>query len=123
MLVCRGTLMNKNVPVGEVYIDERDVATIDLYDVPKHLLPFELRYSRSGNYDQDFWDFLTERVTPKSRQGIADALRGAGFQKYSVVAITLATHGRDCNDTFWIRYDHGAQTWEEVWAEVGVYNH
>lgn len=122
MLVCRGTLMNRNVPIGEVYIAENDVATIDLYDVPSNLLPFELRYNRHGNLDQAFWDFLTERVTPRSRQGIVDDLRRIGYQKYNVVAITLATYGRDCNDTFWIRYDHGAQTWEAVWVEIGVYD-
>lgn len=118
-VICKGTLMRKDIPIGEVYVDERDVVQFTAFTEDKTLYPFEMKYARHGT---GFREFLEERVTPKSRYGIAEDLRKAGFERYSIAAILLASNGRDCSDPFWIRFETGPQTWKEVWEAVGVYN-
>lgn len=118
-MVCEGTLMHHDTPIAHVYIDDRNAVKLDLLSADKTKYPLEMQYI-SGT--AGLLSFFEERVTPKSRQGLWQELRDAGYQRYSIAAVLIESNGRDCSDPFWIRFKEGPQTWQEVWEAVGVNN-
>lgn len=117
LLMCKGTLMNLNRPLGEVYIDEHGDVEFRLIELSPCYYPYEMRNHQDT---RTFRNFIQARVTPITRQGLQEELSSLGYGTYSIPAILLTTNGRDCSDVYWIRFFWGPQTWEEAWGALGV---
>lgn len=110
--------MNRNTPVANIEVVDEFLMRMELLTSDKSVYPVEMQYIPGT---AGLAEFINGRVTPRGRQGLAMDLQKCGYSGYSIPAILIASNGRDCSDPFWIRFETGPQTWEEVWAAVGVH--
>jgi len=107
------TLMHKNIPVVDMFIDDKTAAIAKLRNVHdiRHLPPginiFKTGIDRAGL--NDWWK---GRSIPASRDGIRDALEQMGVS--SPLLLISKCYGLSLSDQYWICPKDSGLRWESV---------
>lgn len=108
--------MNKNTPLAEFCIEcDSPVYFRRLCDDIR-LFPYEMKR------DCDGWmliEMFKERTTPPTRIGLLDKLREIGMDGYDISKLIVHQNGTAWDDPFWVKFEDGPKTWEEVRTLIG----
>lgn len=59
-------------------------------------------------------DFFEDHIIDRNRRDIKEILKYHGLDFYDPELIARISHGRTCDDYYWMRFDDENITWEEV---------
>jgi len=93
-------LYNKKARVGKLYIKDGKYTAIRTSNKTYPMKLFGLEAPKTEVGHLEVKRFIEDRVTPKSREGIEDILKGLGMQSYNADEIFFRTNGREAGDRF-----------------------
>lgn len=75
------------------------------------ILPFG---KKSKACIQDFYDFVEDRIMPKSRFNCKEVLDEIGMDTYDSIELLKYNHGMSVEDPIWIRFDGEEVDYDKV---------
>lgn len=105
----KGTLYKLNKPLIDFEIERGQITTLDFLDTEN--LPYE--FIQKNKYSA-LLTFLDDRVCPDNRIGLQKDLERAGIPYFNLDEILKYSNGYSVQDYYWIRFDDGVQSWEEL---------
>ena len=111
-----GIFMIKNIPLCEFEICMDIPQAFTKLENDARLWPYDMRE------EQDGWalvELLKDRVVPETRQCLYSALKAAQICSYDISEILKYQNASSWDDTYWVKFKHGPQTWEELRAKIG----
>ena len=102
--------MYKDIPTTKIkFLPNLEVSAENLVD--------DLLLTAFGSYQptiNDVFDFLEERVFPRTRANADDLLKKLGLSKYEPIEIIKTTHGVMWEDFHWIKFEGEELTYDKV---------
>lgn len=104
-------VMFENSVVADVEMDGGKLLYYKRYDVWCMKMFYLPHLTVTGEM---MFDFLQERVVPRTRENINEILADCGLREYNVYELVKITHGTDRNDKIWIKFDGEDLSWEKL---------
>lgn len=74
----------------------------------------------SGKHTWDeLLEFMEERTFPHTRANVKSLISHLGLQYYDALEIAMITHGVQCDDDFYLKFDDEEVNYDDISARVG----
>lgn len=107
------TVMHRDNKIADISIDNGKLVSYTLYDGS---CPFF--YSKDVEMTMErIYSFLETRIPPVDRDNINEILEYYKLLEYNVYELCKKTHGVDCSDCCWLKFEGENLTWKDVKPE------
>lgn len=106
------TVMYGDIRVADIIIEDGKLI--------KYVLYYDCPFFYGKNIEltmERVFSFLETRIPPPERENIDEILEYYGLPEYNVYELCKKTHGVDCSDCCWLKFEGEHLTWKDVKPE------